>query len=416
MDKQIHYNTSENENNHQTNTIDDLNNQYNPIENVIQIISVEELYRVNVPKKYINLFNKQTFDPSKNIILIDTSYMIFHKFFALRSWYYRAFPDKNIPNDYDWLEDDIFMNKYRKLFFENLVFLCKKKNVDISNIVFAIDCKHRSIWRNREQTTYKETRKESHKKSNFYSYKIFGIVIDEILPIICDKYGCIVIKHNECEADDVVANCVLNLTQNNNNDSEIEFNLEIDDLANSYNGRFIYIVATDTDYIQICSQNVILMDMKCRELNDRYLNNFTNNINYLMGKILYGDLSDNIPNCFISKDFLNEKGFQNYSRQPYIKCTKNLVYKIMSNIGIYTHFCNVIEEIRKNKELLYQNQNINNVNDNKNVNDNVNDNKIMCSVVRDEQFTKNLIMIDFKMLPDALKKPLDEKIKNQLKL
>ena len=40
----------------------------------------------------------------------------------------------------------------------------------------------------------------------------------------------------------------------------------------------------------------------------------------------------------------------------------------------------------------------------------------MCSVVRDEQFTKNLIMIDFKMLPDALKLSLDEKIKNQLKL
>lgn len=400
MNQQIHNNTPENENNY---------NQNNPIENPIHIMSVEELYRANVPKKYINLFNKQTFDPSKNIILIDTSYMIFHKFFALRSWYYKAFPDKNIPNDYDWLGDDIFMNKYRKLFFENVVFLCKKKNVNISNIVFAIDCKHSSIWRNREQTTYKETRKESHQKSNFYSYKIFGIVIDEILPIICDKYGCIVLKHNECEADDVVANCVLNLTQNSNNDndSEIEFNLEIDDLANSYNGRLIYIVATDTDYIQICSQNVILMDMKCRELNDRYLNNFTNNINYLMGKILYGDLSDNIPNCFISKDFLNEKGFQNYSRQPYIKCTKNLVYKIMSNIGIYTHFCNVIEEIRKNKELLYQNQNTDNVNDNK---------KIMCSVVRDEQFTKNLIMIDFKMLPDALKLSLDEKIINQLKL
>ena len=67
----------------------------------------------------------------------------------------KAHPDQDIPDDYDWLADEVFMTKYKKLFFDNITTICKKKNINISNIVFAIDCKHTSIWRNREQNSYK---------------------------------------------------------------------------------------------------------------------------------------------------------------------------------------------------------------------------------------------------------------------
>lgn len=393
----MNINKEEVSNQNDTNNLND--NNINNLEDNNELN--DDLFIVKVANKYKNLYEKSPFDKNKNILLIDTSYMIFHKFFALRNWYYKAHPDKNIPDDYDWLSDEVFMTKYKKLFFENLVNLCKINNVQIGNVVFAIDCKHTSIWRNKEMDQYKGTRKESHQKSKFYSYKIFGIVIDDILPIIVEKYGCIVLKHNNCEADDIVANCVFNLK---GEDHELN-NLEINNQHDNENiNKKIFIVATDTDYIQICNDEVILIDMKSRQLNQKYLSTTHNNMNYLISKLLIGDISDNIACCFICKDFLNEKGYKNNSRQPFIKCSKNLVERIIKNIGIYTYFCNIIDNIRNNKELLYKGYE----------NNSETCNKVMCQVVKNEQFTRNLVMIDFKMLPNKLKNSLDEKIKTYL--
>lgn len=389
--------------------------------------SVKEpkFHDLNVPKKYLHLFNKTKFDATKNILLVDTSYMIFHKFFALRNWYTRAHPDKKIPDDYDWLADEVFMTKYKKLFFESLVEMCKKKTVNISNTVFAIDCKHVYIWRNKEQVAYKATRKESHTKSKFFpkSYKIFGIVIDEMLPKIIERYGCTILKHSECEADDVIANCVLLLNKGTKYDDDkvIGFNLEPkkkeDKTEEVDNLRKIYVVATDTDYIQICNRNVILMDLRCNELNSKYLTVYTNSSTYLMSKILYGDVSDNIQCCMMKKCFLEEKDFnmKNISRNiqkcnednesDYVKCTKSIVGKILGNIGVYTYFNNLMEDARKKKEALYLGDK-----SEEEKRDKINESGL-CKVIKEDQFVRNLIMIDFRMLPDRLKKTLDLKIK-----
>lgn len=376
-----------------------------------------DIYTIKTSKKYLPLFIKQKFDPSKNIGLIDISYMIFYKFFALRNWYHKAHPDQDIPDDYDWLADEVFMTKYKKLFFDNITTICKKKNINISNIVFAIDCKHTSIWRNREQNSYKITRKESHNKSKFYSYKIFGIVIDQILPKIVEKYGCHIIKHNECEADDVIANCILNL----NADSEDNSNFKLEYINKiKDNKRKIYIIATDTDYIQICNSNVILMDSKCKELNDNYLTSTVNNVKYLMTKILYGDVSDNITFCSIKKSFLDDKDFKCKYTDEYVKCTKTLSKNMIDNIGIHSYLHNSIENIRKKKEDLYKNQLDKNGKEKES--SGINIDKIddgpckLCPPVKNSQFVKNLIMIDFRMIPDYLKKSLDEKIKSTLGL
>ena len=381
-----------------------------------------EFHDLNVPKKYEYLFNKEKFDKTKNIILVDTSYMIFHKFFALRNWYNRAHPEKKLPDDYDWLTDEVFMTKYKKLFFESLVEMCKKKNTNISNVVFTIDCKHVYIWRHKEQVTYKATRKDSHTKSKFYSYKIFGIVIDKMLPKIIERYGCTILKHSECEADDVVANCVLLLNKGTkyDDDKSISYNLEPikkDTNIHTDNQRKIYIVATDTDYIQICNRNVILMNLRCDELNSKYLTTHNNNSTYLMSKILSGDISDNIQCCMIRKKFLEEKDYdmkkiyKNINKcaednnSDYIKCTKAIVGKLLANIGIYSYFNNLMEEGRKKKETLY-------------IGDKEEDDKReeikkngLCKAIKNDQFVRNLIMIDFRMLPDRLKNTLNLKIK-----
>ena len=52
------------------------------------------------------------------ILLIDTSYWLYYRFFSLRNWYFRAYPEKYNNNDknsfnadYNWFEDEVFMNK-----------------------------------------------------------------------------------------------------------------------------------------------------------------------------------------------------------------------------------------------------------------------------------------------------------------
>ena len=90
------------------------------------------------------------------ILLIDTSYWLYYRFFSLRNWYYRAYPEKynNYANDknsfnadYNWFEDEVFMTKYKKLFIENIKKICKKFNTKLENVVFCIDCPHNEIWR-----------------------------------------------------------------------------------------------------------------------------------------------------------------------------------------------------------------------------------------------------------------------------
>src|SRR3989344_2614366 len=130
-------------------------------------------------------------DKNTPILLIDTSYLIYHRFFALKIWYKKAYPDKtkHINNDieYDWLNDIIFMEKYDKLFMANILKICKKFKIQTNNIIFALDCPYKTIWRLETNNEYKSTRLESHINNQFNSYKIFSIVKDNYLPKIKEQ-------------------------------------------------------------------------------------------------------------------------------------------------------------------------------------------------------------------------------------
>ena len=66
---------------------------------------------------------------SKQIILIDTSYTSFYRFFATLRWMSLAEPDdyKKYKNDntYDWMQNKIFLEKYKKMYLESIVKLIK---------------------------------------------------------------------------------------------------------------------------------------------------------------------------------------------------------------------------------------------------------------------------------------------------
>ena len=51
---------------------------------------------------------------TSSILLVDTSYWVYYRFFALRNWYKKAYPDKDTYEDtsedtFNWLEDTVFM-------------------------------------------------------------------------------------------------------------------------------------------------------------------------------------------------------------------------------------------------------------------------------------------------------------------
>jgi 5'-3' exonuclease len=361
---------------------------------------------------------------NKNILLVDLSYAIFYKFFALRNWYNRAFPDKEIPDEYDWLQDEVFMEKYKKLFFDKIVKVCRKNYIDHSNIVFAIDCKHTTIWRHSVYQDYKGTRQESHKKSKFYAFGLFKLVIEELLPEFASKHNNTVLKVEECEADDIVANIVIHL------ENERKINIIGDEFdIDSYNNksRKIFILASDTDYIQLCDNNVVLVDMNNNFLNQKYLSSNINQRYFLIQKILIGDISDNIPQCLVSQDFLKKYKIRTQEKMTqikkigdkeykFVKVNKNIAEKLLKNMEVYLKFVDIINKYRdivENSANLKEESYIcNNLNSQEKINI-INQNEIL---IFGNQFYKNQLLIDLHKLPIDLKNNITELITQNLSI
>ena len=81
------------------------------------------------------------------------SYYIFYRFFALCSWWKRAFPEEPLDIE-NILDNNIFIDKYHKLFIENIKKITKKYRIQNANIIFAKDCRN-IIWRNKYYEDYK---------------------------------------------------------------------------------------------------------------------------------------------------------------------------------------------------------------------------------------------------------------------
>ena len=111
------------------------------------------------------------------VILIDTSYWLYYRFFSLRNLYSHAYPENyvtdvtadsnvesnvpaNVPANFNanhnWLEDELFMTKYKKLFVDNIKKLCKKFKTKLENVILCIDCPHNEIWRHIKVKTENE--------------------------------------------------------------------------------------------------------------------------------------------------------------------------------------------------------------------------------------------------------------------
>ncbi len=210
-------------------------------------------------------------NPNDKVLLIDTSYFIFYRYYAVFNWY-KLSQNKTIDVPHV-LQDEQFMTKYDKLFIENLEKLRKKHNVPYSNVIFAKDCMREHIWRFKFFADYKKSRDE---RLTTFNGDIFKYCYSTLLPKIEKDLGVQSCEHFCSEADDIIA-------------------IFTRKIHRDFPDIHIVIITNDNDYLQLIDEKTTLINMKNIDLSERLQYDPQT---YLKIKIIMGDKSDNIPSVF----------------------------------------------------------------------------------------------------------------------
>jgi 5'-3' exonuclease len=212
---------------------------------------------------------------TNNIILIDTSYTAFYRFFATLRWFSFAFPEefKTYDSTYDWATNKIFMEKYEKMFLKSIIDLIKKKVFDNSKIIFCMDSPKESLWRTIIDTTYKGNRMDMSLKNNFKP--TFAYTFNTMIPNFIKNNDNIYGMRIDCiEADDIIAILSMHLQKEDNT---------------------IYIVSGDADFLQLGCDKIKFVNYKHKK---PFSLTECEAIVALKTKLIMGDKSDGINSIF----------------------------------------------------------------------------------------------------------------------
>lgn len=205
----------------------------------------------------------------KNILLVDCSYCVFFRYYSTLTWYKLQ---KYDVIDYATISfNDVFRNKYRKIFEKSIADLSKTYDVPWCNIVFVKDAPRDELWRN---ALFKEYKNDRDSKRDTFDKNIFKFTYDDVIPSMIDKFeGVQLIGVNKLEADDIIG---IIKKQVREVSSETK----------------IVILTNDNDYIQLHDDHTIITNLKNQMLCSRILVPVNQYIKY---KIIMGDKSDCIP-------------------------------------------------------------------------------------------------------------------------
>lgn len=213
-----------------------------------------------------------------NIILVDTSYTNFHRFYATLRWYSLANKDeyKEIKNniEYDFSKNKIFIEKYEKMYLESIKNLVSKKVYNNSTIIFCQDTPQDTIWRHEYIKCYKGTRKDHSKKINIKS--VFKYTYKNIIPKIIKENNIYNLMVETMEGDDVIAICSKYIKK-------------------KYPNKNVYIISGDKDFYQLGYKNLYFADYKGKKIFSLSSDEAKEKLRH---KIIEGDCSDNIPSIF----------------------------------------------------------------------------------------------------------------------
>jgi 5'-3' exonuclease len=216
----------------------------------------------------------------KNLILVDTSYTLFHRFFATLRWMSLAHSDiykEHINNvEYNWCDNNIFIDKYEKLYLASIEKLVGKKIYKDSNIIFCMDTPKEQVWRTELKCDYKGDRFDMSKKTNFTP--TFKYTYNKIIPnILKNNKNMFKIRINKLEADDIIATISKHLENTSVN---------------------IYLLSGDEDFLQLGRKNLYFINYKTKKPKELSLGDAKL---ALHKKLLLGDKSDCIKSIFPPK-------------------------------------------------------------------------------------------------------------------
>lgn len=212
---------------------------------------------------------------SSPIVFIDTSYYIFHRYFATLRWYsIREFQgmtkEEQNAKVQTLHEDAAFTNAFYKHITQDVKKWQKTWKVPHGNIVFGFDCSRENIWRNEHHDAYKSGRVTA---SNFNGniFSLFYRWFDSNKA----QYGFVNIEYDRLEADDVIS-------------------LSLKELFKLQKTSDIVVLTNDNDYLQMrMADGVRLINAQMKDIAER--SSVGNAEQDLLIKILMGDPSDNIP-------------------------------------------------------------------------------------------------------------------------
>jgi 5'-3' exonuclease len=214
----------------------------------------------------------------KTIIVIDLSYFVFYRYFAIVTWLklnQEKSPEEITSITSDVMSNDFFLQKFKDMFKATIKKLIRThaKFMDY-HIIFAQDCPRNTIWRNDIADGYKSCRDD--RGQNNFDGNIFCYTFDTVLPDITSSFNASVISYERAEGDDIAAIITNRLR-------------EMPDTN-------IVIITNDDDYLQLTSKNdtaVVLYNLQGKNLYDRAM--FETGDKNLLYKVIVGDTSDDIP-------------------------------------------------------------------------------------------------------------------------
>ena len=210
-------------------------------------------------------------------ILIDGSYYIFYRLYALVNWWKLSHKDEPIDNLH---ENEEFIMRFRNVFVTKLLEIPKKLGLPkYTNVKYIVgkDCKRENIWRMNLYPSYKATRGD-YSDAKVHPAPFFKLAYEENLFQTVPNMNVSIVENPCLEADDCLA-----VTSKH--------------LVKSYNDARVYIITSDTDYMQLLQPRIQLYNLKFKTVNTEK-NSLGCPKKDLMCKILMGDKSDNIPAVF----------------------------------------------------------------------------------------------------------------------
>ena len=221
----------------------------------------------------------------KTFILVDTSYWIFYRYYAILQWWTHAKTEQPLPENH--IENEEFLEKFTKTFLESLTLFKKKlklhkerikgqsNTIPCPTIIAVRDCPRKDIWRNKLYEHYKGTRTQD---NGFNGGPFFKFIYQNNNQKLFEAGVNHILQFPNLEADDIIA-------------------IVKQDLRTKYPDSKIYIIANDHDYLQLLDDQTEIINFQYKFLKEakKVFEEPEKNLFY---KIVLGDKSDNINPVF----------------------------------------------------------------------------------------------------------------------